>query len=380
MESLDLSMGFWQDKRVLVTGHTGFKGSWLCEVLLGEGALVSGLALPPQDTPALFDQLGLGSRMDHALVDLRDAAAVMRRVAEVAPEVVFHLGAQSLVQRSYRQPVETWSTNVLGTVHVMEAVRALARPVAVVVVTTDKVYENREWVHAYRETDRLGGHDPYSASKAATEIAVESWRKSFGGAGLYLATARAGNVIGGGDWAENRILPDLARAFAAGEPLSVRNPASTRPFQHVLEPLAGYMTLAERLMTGDPRWQSAFNFGSEPGDLMSVQDLVMAAIEAWPGTWLDASYPAAPHEAARLSLTIDKARHDLGWTPQWNIARGLAETIRWYREVHEGADPATLTRAQIAAHNASQTAGHATRQSAGASHDAGQRPAPKAGQ
>lgn len=348
-------MAGWQDRRVLVTGHTGFKGSWLCEMLLGMGARVSGLALAPEGALALFDQLGLAGRLDHAVVDLRDAGAVAVRVAAVAPEVVFHLGAQSLVQRSYAKPVETWATNVLGTVHLLDALGALARPVAVVIVTTDKVYENREWVHGYRETDRLGGHDPYSASKAAAEIAVDSWRKSFGG--LRIATARAGNVIGGGDWAENRIVPDLARAFAAGLPLAVRNPDSVRPFQHVLEPLAGYTALAERLVgSDDPKWQSAFNFGPEPGDLMTVRGLVTAAVESWPGTWVDASDPTARHEAGRLSLTIDKARSVLGWVPQWDIRRGLAETIGWYRHAAEGAaagaDVGPLTRAQIDAHRA----------------------------
>lgn len=344
-------MAGWQDRRVLVTGHTGFKGSWLCETLLGRGARVAGLALPPEGSLAFFDQLGLAGRLDHAVVDLRDAGAVAARVAQVAPDVVFHLGAQSLVQRSYAKPVETWATNVLGTVHLLDALAALARPVAVVVVTTDKVYENREWVHGYRETDRLGGHDPYSASKAAAEIAVDSWRKSFGG--LRIATARAGNVIGGGDRAENRILPDLARAFAKGQPLAVRNPDSVRPFQHVLEPLAGYMTLAERLIgSDDPKWQSAFNFGPEPGDLMTVRNLVTAAVESWPGTWVDASDPTARHEAGQLSLTIDKARSDLGWSPHWDIKRGLAETIGWYRQAAEGADVGQLTRAQIAAHKA----------------------------
>lgn len=343
-------MAFWPGKRVLVTGHTGFKGAWLSEMLLGRGATVFGLALPPESTPALFDQLGLAGRLDHALVDLRDPSAVARRVAEAAPDVVFHLGAQSLVQRSYRQPVETWATNVMGTIHLMQALSTLGRAIPTIIVTTDKVYDNREWVHGYRETDPLGGHDPYSASKAATELAVDSWRRSF--PGVLLATVRAGNVIGGGDWAEDRILPDLARAFAAGRPLAVRNPGSTRPFQHVLEPLTAYLTLAERLAAGDPRWQGAYNFGPEPGDICTVAELVQAAAQIWPGDWVDALDPHAPHEAGRLALTIDKARHDLGWQPRWDIARGLAETVGWYRDVHEGADPRALTHAQIAAHEA----------------------------
>ena len=231
LEGLGL-MSFWAGRRVLVTGHTGFKGSWLCEILIGRGAEVFGLALPPEGSPALFDQLELADRMQHALVDLRDAEAVKARVVEASPQIVFHLGAQSLVQRSYRQPVDTWATNVMGTINVLQAICGLEHRVPTVVVTTDKVYHNCEWVHGYRETDALGGHDPYSSSKAATELAVDSWRKSF--PGLCVATARAGNVIGGGDWAEDRILPDLAKSFAAGRPLAVRNPASTRPFQHVL--------------------------------------------------------------------------------------------------------------------------------------------------
>lgn len=340
----------WRGKRVLITGHTGFKGSWLCEMLLAKGAQVAGLALASEGPSALFEQLGLAGRIDHAIVDLRDADAVSARVDTVAPEVVFHLGAQSLVQRSYRAPVETWATNVMGTVHLLEALRPQTG-ISVVVVTTDKVYENREWVHPYRETDRLGGHDPYSASKAATELVVDSWRKSFG-ARMAIATARAGNVIGGGDWAENRIVPDLIRAFAAGVPLALRNPSATRPFQHVLEPLSGYITLAERLFSGDPTWQSAFNFGPATDDLMSVRELVEAAAQIWPGAWVDASDPKAAHEAGRLSLTIDKARHDLGWNPRWTLGRGLRETISWYLAVHKGGDPAKITRDQIAGYEA----------------------------
>lgn len=360
LEGLGLRMGDnggfnWQGKRVLVTGHTGFKGSWLCEMLLGRGAVLSGLALPPETKPALFDQLGLALRMDHATLDIRDAGAVAARVRDVAPDIVLHLAAQPLVRRSYREPVETWATNVMGTAHLLDALTRLDRAIAVVVVTTDKVYDNREWVHAYRETDRLGGHDPYSASKAGTELVAQSWRKSFGGgaSGLRIATARAGNVIGGGDWSEDRILPDLMRALAAGQALSLRNPHAVRPWQHVLDPLAGYLTLAERLATSsEAQWQDGFNFGPEAVDLRTVRDLVDTALGHWPGRWVDASDPAAPHEAGRLALTIDKARATLGWAPRWSFETAVSETVSWYRGLHDGQDAKALTTAQIAAHAA----------------------------
>lgn len=341
-------MGFWQGKRVLVTGHTGFKGSWLCETLLGLGAQVSGLALPPETTPDLFGQLQLAERLDQALVDIRDRAAVATRARGADPDIVFHLAAQPLVRRSYREPVETWATNVMGTAHLLEALSQLGKPVSVVVVTTDKVYENREWVHGYRETDRLGGHDPYSASKAGTELVAQSWRKSFSGSGVKIATARAGNVIGGGDWSEDRIIPDLARALTAKKPLSLRNPHSIRPWQHVLDPLCGYMQLAKSLYdSDDAEWQDAFNFGPEAADLRSVRNLVETSLQHWPGQWIDASEGTAVHEAGRLSLTIDKARAQLGWEPRWDFRRAVAETIGWYRAHAEGQDALSLTRAQI---------------------------------
>ena len=356
MESLGLSMGLdWRGKRVLVTGHTGFKGSWLCEMLLGRGAELAGLALPPETKPALFEQLGLAHRMDHATLDICDAGAVAGRVREVAPEIVLHLAAQPLVRRSYREPVATWATNVMGTAHLLDALNHLDRPIAVVIVTTDKVYENREWVHAYRETDRMGGHDPYSASKAGTELVAQSWRKSFGGGthGLRIATARAGNVIGGGDWSEDRIIPDLMRALAAGQALSLRNPNSVRPWQHVLDPLTGYLALAEKLaMSPDARWQDGFNFGPEAVDLRTVCNLVDTALGHWPGDWVEASGSTAPHEAARLALTIDKARASLGWAPRWDFETAVLETVSWYRWLHEGQDVRAVTRAQIAAHQA----------------------------
>ncbi len=336
-----------------MTGHTGFKGSWLSALLLARGAIVHGFALPPDTSPALFDQLCLAERMDHFIGDIRDPVAVAVRIRDVRPEVVLHLAAQPLVRRSYRDPVETWSTNVMGTALLLNALRDWTAPCAVVVVTTDKVYENREWEHPYREGDRLGGLDPYSASKAGVELVAESYRQSFFAAGpVRLATARAGNVIGGGDWAEDRILPDLARTRAAGETLGLRNAHAIRPWQHVLDPLSGYLLMAERLMTGDPEVDTAFNFGPEPADQRSVGELVQAAGLHWPGTWEDRSDPAAPHEAGRLMLSIERSRQLLRWAPHWDFARAVAETVGWYRDVAGGADPRALTEAQIAAFNA----------------------------
>jgi len=342
--------GFWRGRRVLVTGHTGFKGSWLTLWLSTLGARVAGFALEPDTSPSLFGQLGLADAIDHRIGDIRDPRAIADRVAEVRPEVVFHMAAQPLVRRSYAEPVLTWQTNVMGTVHLLEALRPIDRPCAVVIVTTDKVYENREWVHAYRETDRLGGHDPYSSSKAACELATESWRKSFFAdrSPVRIASARAGNVIGGGDWAEDRIVPDMARGLAAGRPVTVRNPASVRPWQHVLDPLSGYVVLARKLFeSDDPELQSAFNFGPEAADARTVRDLVHEAFATWPGTaaWGDAA--PAVHEARLLTLATSKARALLGWTPTWGFTQAVAETVRWYRDIHGGGSPAGLAARQL---------------------------------
>ena len=347
-------MGFWSGRRVLVTGHTGFKGSWLCEMLLARGASVCGLALAPDAEPSLFDQLGLARRVDHHLIDIRDAAAVRECVSVARPEIVLHLAAQSLVRRSYSEPIATFDVNVMGTAHLLDAMRGLEPPRVVVAVTTDKVYDNREWEHPYRENDALGGHDPYSASKAAAELVAASYRSSFlQAAGTRLATARAGNVIGGGDWAQDRIVPDLARAFSAGQPLKVRNARAVRPWQHVLDPLAGYLRLAEAL-SGPiaATLPSAFNFGPEPADQRSVRQLVEEAGHTWPGDWEDATDPAAPHEAGRLALSIERARNVLGWQPRWGFERAVREAVNWYRSVAEGADAAVVTRGQIAAFEA----------------------------
>ncbi|PVB62265.1 CDP-glucose 4,6-dehydratase [Labrenzia sp. 011] len=344
---------FWQDRRVLLTGHTGFKGAWLSELLIGRGADLSGIALPPEAEDSLFTGLDLDSRMKSTLLDIRDADALQTEVAAHAPDIVLHLAAQSLVRRSYKDPVGNWATNVMGTVHLLEAVRRLDHPVTVIVVTTDKVYENREWAYAYRETDPLGGHDPYSASKAAAELVSASWRRSFGGDRLKIAAARAGNVIGGGDWAEDRLVPDIIRALQAGEAVKIRNPAAIRPWQHVLDPLNGYLTLAECVHASqEARFQSGYNFGPEPADVFPVRTLAEAILEHWPGKWTDASEADALHEAGRLSLSIDKARSDLGWAPVWRFDRAVEKTVDWYRQVMDGADPLQVTRDQIAAFEA----------------------------
>ncbi len=340
--------GCFAGKRVLVTGHTGFKGAWLCEWLLSLGAEVAGLALESDTTPSLFEQLGLRDRLTHVVGDIRSQETVSRALAAADPDFLFHMAAQPLVRRSYREPVETWDTNVLGTIHVLESLRRLDRPCAAVIVTTDKCYENREWLWGYRETDPLGGHDPYSSSKAAAEIAVASWRRSyFQGPGkrVRIATARAGNVVGGGDWAEDRIVPDSMRALSRGESIKVRNPAATRPWQHVLEPLAGYLSLASALACrpDDARLESAFNIGPDRESNRPVRDLVEAVCGAWSGRWEDLGDPHAVHEATLLHLDNAKAEALLGWRPTWSFDRTIGVTVAWYRDLRDAASPSTVS-------------------------------------
>lgn len=313
---------------VLVTGHTGFKGAWLSEWLLGLGAKVHGVALPPESPESLFSALRLEERLSHTICDIRDVAPLIEAVRGADPAIVFHLAAQSLVLRSYRDPLMTWETNVTGTLNLLEAAKALARPVSVVVVTTDKVYKNREWEYAYREDDELGGHDPYSASKAACEIAVASWRKCFGSTdGVSVATARAGNVIGAGDWCEDRIVPDCFRAWRSAEPVYLRHPQSTRPWQHVLEPLSGYLALATHAhQRREP--VDACNFGPAEGGHQTVEALVRKMADLDRGRRWIAAAPGVQHEARLLSLAIDRARHRLGWNPRLNFD----ETVRWTNE------------------------------------------------
>lgn len=354
MENLvDHLRSVYSGRRVWVSGVSGFKGAWLAEWLLSLGAKVTGFSLPPPTTPSLFAQCGLASRITWHEADVRDPSAVSRSILESQPEFVFHLAAQPLVRLSYAEPIETWNTNVLGTIHVMEALRRLTESCSAVLITTDKCYENREWLHAYREEDPLGGYDPYSSSKGACELAIASWRRSFFKSHpVRIASARAGNVIGGGDWAADRIVPDAIRSLSRGEAVPVRNKTATRPWQHVLEPIGGYLLLASRLR--EPSMDSAFNFGPSLDSNRTVADLVQEILKFWPGDWRDCSDPSAPHEAGKLNLATDKAFHLLGWQPRWSFENTIRKTVEWYRAVHEGGDPADITRRHILEYESSR--------------------------
>ena len=325
----------YRGRRVLVTGHTGFKGSWLCLWLHTLGAEVTGLALDPPSEPSHWELLKLPIK-DHR-IDIRDEAAVRRVFAAERPEIVFHLAAQPLVRRSYREPVATWATNVMGTVHVLEAARHTPDVRAVVVVTSDKCYENREWPWAYRERDRLGGHDPYSASKAGAELVAASYRTAFlqDASAPLLATARGGNVIGGGDWSEDRLIPDLVRSVIAREPLVIRSPRATRPWQHVLDCLSGYLLLGQRLLAGDTTCADAWNFGPDGEGNRTVEQVLGDLARTWPQLrWQLASSPQ-PHEAGLLHLDTAKANMHLGWRPVWNLEKAIHHTANWYRKLLE---------------------------------------------
>ena len=357
-----MSLDAYNGKRVLVTGHTGFKGSWLCEWLLALGAEVHGFALEPPTKPSLFKQLKLARRIkSHTIGDVRDLDSLVRTMRRVRPDFVFHLAAQPLVRLSYEKPMETFDTNVMGTVHVLEAARRVfgrtqfehhvsGHKVSIVCITTDKVYENDDSGHAFSEGDPLGGSDPYSASKGACEIAIQSYRRSFfsvSDSPIRLASARAGNVIGGGDWAKDRLVPDAIRAFFGSRHLVIRNRNSTRPWQHVLEPLSGYLTLGAALGS-DHRFETAFNFGPDSKSVKTVGELMSSMLPLFPDIAIeDLTDPAAPHEARSLTLDSSKARRLLGWKPRWNFGRAIWETSEWYKG-HYGHDRAVdLCRGQI---------------------------------
>jgi CDP-glucose 4,6-dehydratase len=343
-------------KRVLVTGHTGFKGSWLCAWLLKLGARPYGYALEPPTDPSLFETVALARRMDHCIGDVRDYDRFSARLAEVDPAFVVHMAAQPLVRASYASPAETFDVNVTGTVNVLDAVRVRGKSTVVLVVTTDKCYDNSGQNASFCETDRLGGHDPYSASKAAAEIAVSAYRDSFFPAarfdehGVAVASLRAGNVIGGGDWAEDRLVPDLIRAVTGSESPKVRNPDAVRPWQHVLDALSGYLSLGALMSApGAAAFAGAWNFGPAPDDgRIPVSVLADRVLAAWgKDCWTDASEPDAPHEAPHLSLDCAKARAQLKWRPTWRTEEAVANTVAWYRANYENQDMVQYTDAQI---------------------------------
>lgn len=344
----------FKGRRVLVTGHTGFKGSWLSRWLLELGADVAGLALPPETEPSLFPLLELHKHMAHHEMDIRDAEGVQRLVDQVRPEIVLHLAAQPLVRLSYVEPKATWDVNVGGTVNLLEALRRHGSTQACVVVTSDKCYENLEQFWGYRERDAMGGHDPYSSSKGATELAVASWRRSFfkGSSGMRLASARAGNVIGGGDWAADRIVVDFVKSITKGAPLVLRNPSATRPWQHVLEPLSGYLQLAAGLCQEDGQaFAEGWNFGPRDESVASVEHLARSLVKAWgEGEVVLGGEPNQFHEAGLLKLDCSKAMARLGWHGVWGFRETVQQTADWYREFYGGKDPRQLTDAQIQAY------------------------------
>lgn len=344
---------YYSGRRVLVTGHTGFKGGWLSLWLQSLGAHVWGISLPPPTTPNLYEIIPAGLLAGEVRCDIRHASELAVAVQEIKPEIVFHLAAQSLVRLSYSEPLDTFATNALGTAHLLQAVRTARLPAPVIVVTSDKCYENREWEFAYRENDPLGGHDVYSMSKAATELVAHSWNKSFFQPDPALGpivTVRAGNVIGGGDYALDRIVPDSIRSLSENKPILVRNPGAVRPWQHVLECLSGYLWLGARLAGEgkNSRLATAFNFGPNASSRQPVRNLVGEILRHWPGQWVDASKPGTLHEASLLTLSIEKAGALLNWHPVWPFATTVEKTVTWYRKRQTpGADLFALTRRQI---------------------------------
>ena len=340
---------FWADKRVFLTGHTGFKGGWMALWLAEMGASVTGLALEPPTKPSFYDVCGLAKSLHGDLrIDIRDASALASAMKAAAPDVVFHLAAQPLVRRSYQDPTETFLTNVMGTVNLFEAMRATPSVKAAVNVTTDKCYENKEWFWPYRENERLGGYDPYSSSKACAELVTASYRRSFfSKGGVLVASARAGNVIGGGDWATDRLLPDVFRAVQANEALVIRSPYATRPWQHVLEPICGYLTLAQSLYEKGEEFAEAWNFGPEESDSRSVQWILEKLISL--GLPLDWKHDDGPHvhEASQLMLSSAKAKSKLHWYPRWNLDSALAHTMAWHKAWRDQADMHAVSLAQI---------------------------------
>jgi len=360
MESLvsTPSTAFWTGKCVVVTGHTGFKGGWLSLWLARLGARVTGIALPPHTDPSLFALARVADAVEgHHLCDVRDAAALSAAVRSARPEIVFHLAAQPLVRASYREPVETFASNVMGTAHLLDALRGLESVRVGVIITTDKVYSNKECPYPYREDDPLGGHDPYSASKAASELVIASYRAAFlAEQGVALASARAGNVIGGGDWSEDRLIPDAVRAWQSGRPLRIRRPDAIRPWQHVLDPLAGYMALAERAWQ-TPALAGAYNFGPQTHEAATVREVIELARQAYGGAVFLEDGSQGPHEASWLALEVARARTVLGVRPRWRLTEAITRTMAWYKAQAEGANVRSLCETDIIAYEAASSGG-----------------------
>lgn len=343
-----VSEEFWSGRRVFLTGHTGFKGSWLALWLTQMGARVSGFSLPAE-SPSLFEQAGIGAIVDHVEGDIRDLAMLEAAMRKADPEIVLHLAAQPLVRLSYECPVETYATNVQGTVHLLDACRRMASLKAVVCITTDKCYENREWVWPYRESDPMGGYDPYSSSKGAAELVISAYRRSYfyEPAGPRVASVRAGNVIGGGDWAADRLIPDIVRALIAGESPLIRAPRSIRPWQHVLEALGGYLMIAQRLFEGHDWAATAWNFGPSDDDTRPVSWIADYMTRNWGGGgWTNSEGPQ-PHEAKTLRLDCSKARTELGWRPALTLEKALALIVEWHRHVADGGDALDISLNQL---------------------------------
>jgi CDP-glucose 4,6-dehydratase len=349
----------WLGKRVFLTGHTGFKGTWLTHLLLGKGAKVFGYALSPQTVPNMFDLTGTADKLnDHHLGDVRDAETLKTAMRASKPDVVIHMAAQPFVRRSYKDPAETWSSNVMGTVNCLEAVRGCPEVAAVLIVTTDKCYANNDWHWGYRETDALGGHDPYSASKAAAELVAQSYRKSFFENGPLIATARAGNVIGGGDWSEDRLIPDIVRAVTAGSKISIRSPQATRPWQHVLDCLNGYLLLCEQLMQNRKAFATGYNFGPDAKSNVTVHEILTQVSRQWNSVqWeIVPQSESAVHEARFLYLDSSKAHNELNWRSHWSLEQALAATAEWYRVVlGDNGAAYDLTQKQIDQHAKAST-------------------------
>jgi len=349
---------FWEGKRVFLTGHTGFKGSWLSLWLQSLGAELTGFSLAPPTQPSLFEMARVGDGMHSIIGDIRDLAGLREAMVEAKPEIVIHMAAQPLVRYSYENPVETYATNVMGTVHLFEAVRATPSVKAVVNITTDKCYENREWAWGYRENEPMGGYDPYSNSKGCAELVTSAYRSSYFNPldyskhGVALASVRAGNVIGGGDWAQDRLIPDIISAFSEGRPVVIRSPHAIRPWQHVLEPLRGYLMLAERLYSDGVAYAEGWNFGPNEADVKSVEWIVGTLAEQWgnDANWtLDQS--THPHEATYLKLDISKARSRLGWQPALTLSQSLQMIVDWYRDYKNKADMRYAVLEQISTYS-----------------------------